>query len=52
VQGTVIAAIIIGLSDGILSVFVSPTLAKMVSTMLVAMVLIVRPNGLFGKAER
>lgn len=52
VQGTIIAAIIIGLSDGILSVFFSPTLAKMVSTLLVAMVLVIRPNGLFGRAER
>jgi branched-chain amino acid transport system permease protein len=51
-QGTVVAAILIGLSDGILSVFFSPTLAKMVSTLLVALVLVVRPNGLFGKAER
>jgi branched-chain amino acid transport system permease protein len=50
--GTVVAAILIGLSDGILSVFFSPTLAKMVSTLLVALVLVVRPNGLFGKAER
>jgi branched-chain amino acid transport system permease protein len=52
IQGTVVAAILIGLSDGILSVFFSPTLAKMVSTLLVALVLVVRPNGLFGKAER
>jgi branched-chain amino acid transport system permease protein len=52
IQGTVVAAILIGLSDGILSVFFSPTLAKMVSTLLVAFVLIFRPNGLFGKAER
>lgn len=52
IQGTVIAAILIGLSDGILSVFFSPTLAKMVSTLLVAFVLIFRPNGLFGRAER
>jgi branched-chain amino acid transport system permease protein len=51
-QGTVVAAILIGLSDGVLSVFFSPTLAKMVSTLLVAFVLVVRPNGLFGKAER
>lgn len=50
--GTVVAAILIGLSDGILSVFFSPTLAKMVSTLLVALVLVIRPNGLFGKAER
>jgi branched-chain amino acid transport system permease protein len=52
IQGTVVAAILIGLSDGILSVFFSPTLAKMVSTLLVALVLVVRPNGLFGKAAR
>lgn len=52
VQGTIIAAVIIGLSDGVLSVFFSPTLAKMVSTLLVAFVLVLRPNGLFGKAER
>lgn len=52
IQGTIVAAILIGLSDGILSVFFSPTLAKMVSTMLVALVLVFKPNGLFGKAER
>ncbi|MBP2549124.1 branched-chain amino acid transport system permease protein [Neorhizobium galegae] len=51
-SGTVVAAILIGLSDGILSVMFSPTLAKMVSTLLVALVLVFRPNGLFGKAER
>ncbi|MDB5526457.1 MAG: livH [Rhizobium sp.] len=52
IQGTVVAAILIGLSDGILSVFFSPTLAKMVSTLLVALVLVFKPNGLFGKAQR
>jgi branched-chain amino acid transport system permease protein len=52
IPGTVVAAIAIGLSDGILSVFFSPTLAKIVSTLLVAFVLVFRPNGLFGKAER
>ena len=52
IQGTIVAAILIGLSDGILSVFFSPTLAKMVSTLLVAFVLVFKPNGLFGKAER
>ena len=50
-SGTVVAAILIGLSDGILSMMFSPTLAKMVST-LVALVLVFRPNGLFGKAQR
>ncbi|MCY1666819.1 branched-chain amino acid ABC transporter permease [Allorhizobium pseudoryzae] len=51
-SGTVVAAILIGLSDGILSMMFSPTLAKMVSTLLVALVLVFRPNGLFGKAAR
>lgn len=50
--GTVVAAIFIGLSDGIISIFFSPTLAKILSTLLVAFVLIFRPQGLFGKAER
>jgi ABC-type branched-subunit amino acid transport system permease subunit len=38
----------IGLSDGIISMFFSPTLAKMLATLLVAMVLVFRPQGLFG----
>jgi branched-chain amino acid transport system permease protein len=52
IPGTIVAAVLIGLSDGILSVFFSPTLAKIVSTLLVAMVLVFRPNGLFGKATQ
>jgi branched-chain amino acid transport system permease protein len=51
-SGTVLAAVLIGLSDGVLSVMFSPTLAKMVSTLLVALVLVARPNGLFGRAPR
>ena len=46
--GTVLAAILIGLSDGIISVFFSPTLAKILATSLVALVLVFRPQGLFG----
>ena len=46
--GTVVAAVLIGLSDGIISVFFSPTLAKILATLLVALVLIFRPQGLFG----
>lgn len=46
--GTVIAALFIGLSDGIISTLFSPTLAKIVATLLVAFVLIFRPQGLFG----
>lgn len=48
--GTVLAAIIIGMSDGIISIFFSPTLAKILSTLLVAFVLIFKPQGLFGKS--
>ncbi len=51
IRGTIVAAILIGLSDGIISVFFSPTLAKMASTLLVALVLVFRPQGLFGREE-
>ncbi|MDN2566917.1 branched-chain amino acid ABC transporter permease [Aquibium sp. A9E412] len=51
-RGTVLAAVLIGLSDGIISVFFSPTLAKMLATLLVALVLVFRPQGLFGTAPR
>ena len=47
--GTVIAALLIGLTDGIVSVFFSPTLAKVIATLAVAMVLVFRPQGLMGK---
>jgi branched-chain amino acid transport system permease protein len=48
-RGTVVAALLIGLSDGIVSVFFSPTLAKILATLLVALVLVFRPEGLFGR---
>lgn len=47
-RGTVLAAILIGMSNGIISVFFTPTLAKILATLLVAMVLIYRPQGMFG----
>lgn len=47
-RGTVLAAILIGLSDGLIAFFWSPTLAKILATLLVAMVLVFRPQGLFG----
>jgi branched-chain amino acid transport system permease protein len=47
-RGTVIAALFIGLSDGVISTFFAPTLAKIVATLLVALVLVFRPQGLFG----
>ncbi|WP_144377717.1 branched-chain amino acid ABC transporter permease [Mesorhizobium amorphae] len=51
-RGTVVAAMLIGLSDGIVSMFFSPTLAKLIATLVVAMVLVFRPQGLFGTAAR
>ena len=50
-RGTVAAAVLIGMSDGIISVFFSPTLAKILATLLVVFVLLIRPNGLFGTAK-
>ncbi|MDE2915057.1 MAG: branched-chain amino acid ABC transporter permease [Paracoccaceae bacterium] len=49
--GTLVAAVLIGLSDGIISVFFSPTLAKILATLLVAFVLVFRPEGLFGRRK-
>lgn len=49
--GTVLAAVLIGLSDGIISVFFSPTLAKILATLLVGLVLVFRPQGLFGSRQ-
>jgi len=48
IRGTLVAALLIGLSDGIISVFFSPTLA-ILATLLVALVLVFRPQGLYGK---
>jgi branched-chain amino acid transport system permease protein len=52
IKGTLVAATLIGISDGIVSVFFSPTLAKILATLLVALVLVVRPGGLFGAPAR
>jgi len=38
----------IGLSDGLISVFFTPTLAKIIATLMVTFVLIFRPSGLMG----
>jgi len=51
-RGTVVAALLIGLSDGVISVFFSPTLAKIIATLAVALVLVFRPQGLFGTTAR
>jgi branched-chain amino acid transport system permease protein len=49
-RGTLVAALVVGLSDGVISVLFSPTLAKIVATLLVAVVLALRGRGLFGEA--
>jgi branched-chain amino acid transport system permease protein len=51
-RGAVIAAFVIGISDGVISVFFSPNLSKILATLLVALVLIFRPEGLFGGKAR
>ena len=48
-RGTLLAAFVIGISDGVISVFFTPTLAKILATLLVSLVLVVRPAGLFGE---
>lgn len=45
-KGTVAAAFLIGITDGVVSVFFSPTLAKIIASLLVALVLVVRAGGL------
>ena len=50
-RGTVAAAVLIGMSDGIISVFFSPNLAKIIATLLVVIVLLIKPNGLFGSEK-
>jgi branched-chain amino acid transport system permease protein len=52
IKGSIVAAFIIGMADGIISVFFSPTLASILATLLVALVLVVRPQGLYGVAAR
>jgi branched-chain amino acid transport system permease protein len=47
-RGTLVAALLIGMSDGVISVLFSPTLAKILATLLVALVLVFRPQGLYG----
>ena len=48
-RGTLVAALLVGLSDGVVSVLFSPTLAKIVATLLVGLVLAIRGRGLFGE---
>jgi branched-chain amino acid transport system permease protein len=51
-RGTIVAALMIGVGEGMISVFFSPTLAKILATLAVALVLVFRPEGLFGRRAR
>ncbi|GBC69100.1 High-affinity branched-chain amino acid transport system permease protein LivH [archaeon HR01] len=51
IKGTLVAALIVGLLDGVVSVFFSPTLSRILSSLLVAGVILVRPRGLFGSGK-
>jgi branched-chain amino acid transport system permease protein len=50
-RGTVAAAALVGMADGVISVLFSPTLSKIIATLLVASVLIIRPGGLAGRGQ-
>ncbi|HEY7764977.1 MAG TPA: branched-chain amino acid ABC transporter permease [Aestuariivirgaceae bacterium] len=50
-RGTLIAAGIIGIGEGVIAVLFSPTLSKIIATLLVALFLALRPGGLVGKAQ-
>ncbi len=59
-RGTVVAALLVGMVDQVIPIFMpvlfpdygqyfTPTLAKIVATLVVALVLVFRPQGLYGK---
>jgi len=48
-KGTLAAAFMIGLTDGLVSVFFTPTLARIVASVFVALVLVFRTGGLYGE---
>lgn len=52
IKGTLVAALLVGMSEGVISVFFSPNLAKIIATLLVALVLVFKPTGLFGAEAR
>ena len=50
--GAVVAALIVGVSEAVLSVEISPTWASLTFFLLLIATLIIRPQGLFGRVER
>jgi len=50
--GTVVAAVLMGVSQALLATYISPTSAKLTFFILLIGILVVRPQGLFGAVER
>ena len=50
--GTIVAALLVGVSEALLATYISPTWAKFAFFILLIAVLVVRPQGLFGTVER
>jgi branched-chain amino acid transport system permease protein len=50
--GTVVAGLLMGVSEALLATYVSPTWAKFAFFILLITILVVRPQGLFGTVER
>ncbi len=48
-EGSLLAAILLGELEGVASVFVTPTTAKILQLLTMSVVLLVRPHGLFGR---
>jgi len=50
--GTVVAAVLMGVSQALLATYISPTSARLTFFVLLIGILVVRPQGLFGAVER
>ncbi len=50
-QGTLVAAILLGVLEGLANVFVTPTTARIFSLVFMGVVLLVRPQGIFGPRD-
>jgi branched-chain amino acid transport system permease protein len=50
--GTAAAAVLLALMEGVITSFAAPTTARIVSLLLMSIVLLLRPQGLFSKAGR
>jgi len=50
--GTIVAALMLGLSESLLATYISPVWARFAVYILLITVLVVRPQGLFGTVER